>query len=199
MLFRSNLGIEVAPGKKPNPTLPDEPCGLVPTDVAEKKRREARAKRLRIILAALAGLYIIGMGIWIGNYARIQLKANALEAEVAAKQDEFDLVNETRRRYDALKPAIEPEFFPVETMYNLFERLPPRGIRFKQIDITPEQVFVSAEAVSQPVALSYQNQVKKSAALGKFEWSAPPPTPNRQGRADFKLTGKPIVNGSPQI
>jgi hypothetical protein len=194
----ADLAIETGLGRKPAPILPDEASRLVPTEVAARKKQERKRRQLKMVGLALAAVYLVALGLWVGDYARIELKARSLQAKVEAIAPEVEWIYNEESRFIALEPTFDVENYPVKTFLGLYEKMPNSGIRFKEIDITPEQVYVSGEASSQPVGLRYQSSIRSSNQLENFDWTAPQPTPNRQGRADFKLTGKPKQYGGPQ-
>ena len=174
---------------RPDPRLPHEASGLLPVQVAVRRRRQCRRKNQRLILAAAAMLYISLFGAWWLRLQWIASDLNHAEAVLAAEQPEIDLVREAQSNWLEMETSINPDLYPVELFHQVVSLLPEEGIRLKEFQIEDGRLIVSGEASTVNHALGFKGRLESCVPLQRYAWRFPVPTIREDNRADFRAEG----------
>jgi hypothetical protein len=132
-------------------------------------------------LLVLLALYLFGLRIAVGR----------LDQRVATDAPKVEFVRQTEAKWNALAPAIDPRYYPIEVVLQLFDSLPSPDVRITTYNQSARQVSVDGEASTAALAYQFAEKVKKNAELRtfQFEMAAPRILPN--DHAQFRLEGKP--------
>ena len=110
---------------------------------------------------------------------------------IAADAPKVEFVRQTEAKWNALAPAIDPRYYPIEVLLQIFDSLPSPDVRITAYNQSARQVSVDGEANTTALAFQFAEKVKKNAELRtfQFEMAAPRILPN--DHAQFRLEGKP--------
>ncbi len=163
---------------------------LLPPSVAAARTAAAtRAKWMRLaFLGALMFASLIALAIiYLGSRQKL---ADELAKDVAATSAPAAELRETYERWKALQPAVEAKRFPLVTLAQITDLLPPSGIVFRDVKIGLADVEVRGEARDAQTAYLLLEDLKKHAKLSRYEWSMPQPQIRDSRTASFRLQGK---------
>ena len=126
-------------------------------------------------------LYLLGLRLALGR----------LDRRVAEDAPKVEFVRQTEAKWKALAPAIDPRYYPIEVLIQLFNSLPSPDVRITAYNQSARQVSVDGEASTATLAYQFAEKVKKNTELRtfQFEMAAPRILPN--DHAQFRLEGKP--------
>ncbi len=132
-------------------------------------------------LLLLLVLYLVGM----------RFMVRRLNQSVAADAPKVEFVRQTEAKWKALAPAIDPRYYPIEVLLQLFNSLPSADVQITAYNQSARQVSVDGEAKTAALAYQFADKVKKNSELRafQFEMAAPRILPN--DHAQFRLEGKP--------
>ncbi len=150
------------------------------------KQREWR-KRLIWAGGAYAGLLVL-LVLYLGV---MRFALGRLNQSIATDAPKVEFVKETETKWNALAPAIDPRYYPIEVLLQLFNSLPSRDVQITAYNQSARQVSVDGEAKTAALAYQFADKVKKNTELRafQFEMAAPRILPN--DHAQFRLEGKP--------
>lgn len=166
-----------------------QPINLVPPAWQARKARLHQQQRLQQMLllgAALALVVVAGALIYL---ATLKSRAVKLETQLAALRPRVEQIQAQRARAENLGPAIDPQRYPVETLYLLLRHLPSERIDVTEFDQTLTQWRIVGEAPSPDVAIDYVSRVKAEQDLGAYTITSEPPRLLPNEHAQFKITG----------
>jgi hypothetical protein len=150
------------------------------------KQKEWR-KRLLIAAAVYAGLLLL----FFAYLVILRLQVRRLDKRISRDAPRTQFVKTTEARWNALAPAIDPHYYPIEIILGLFDSLPSQDVRITVFNQSARQISVDGEANSAALAYQFAEKVKKHPHLQtfQFELGAPRILPN--DHAQFRLEGKP--------
>ena len=172
---------------------PPAPTGfnLLPEAWREKRlRRERRGewrKRLLIAATAYAGL----MALFFLQLIYLTIRKHQLDAQIARDAPRTSFVQAGAANWKTLAPAVDPHYYPIELLRQLFDSLPSPDVRITSYDQSARQLSVEGEANTATLAYQFADKLKKNHQLQNFtfEMQAPRILPN--DHAQFRLEGKP--------
>ena len=150
------------------------------------KQKEWR-KRLLIAAAVYAGLLLL----FFAYLIILRLQVRRLDKRISRDAPRTQFVKTTEARWQALAPAIDPHYYPIEIILGLVDSLPSQDVRITVFNQSARQISVDGEANSAALAYQFAEKVKKHPQLQtfQFELGAPRILPN--DHAQFRLEGKP--------
>jgi len=178
---------------RPDPRLPPVATGLLPAQVALRRRQQFQRKNRMLMLAAAALVYLSVFGAWWLRLQWIGSDLNRAEAAMAAEQPEIDQVRTAQSYWLEMEPAINPDLYPVELFHQVVSLLPEEGIRLKEFQIDDGKLIVSGEATTVNHALGFKGRLEACVPLQRYAWHFPVPTIREDNRADFRAEG--TLNG----
>ncbi len=121
----------------------------------------------------------------------IHFQVGRVKKAIARDADKVDFVKTTEARWKELAPAIEPQFYPVEVLFQLFQSLPTPDVQITVYDQTARSLSVQGEAPNAALAFQFAEKVKANADLKAYNFELGPPRILPNGHAQFRLEGKP--------
>ncbi len=178
------VGVETPPA----PTA----LNLLPPSWQRQRQQVARRalwqKRLLLAGAVYLALVLLGL-LYLGV---LKFLLGSLEGRIAKDAPKVEFVQETSAKWDALAPALEPRFYPIEILLHLSQSLPSPEVHITSYTQSARQISVEGEAKSAALAYQFAENVKKKPELRKFQFDMGTPRILPGGeRAQFRLEGKP--------
>jgi hypothetical protein len=156
---------------------------------AERERGEGLARLKHRVFAAGAvyiGLLLLG----VLALAGLKLRLLWLEARLTAVRPAAATVQAGDLRWRNLAPAIDPARYMIETLWQVFQCLPPGDtIRLTNYNASLNGISVQGEAPSGSAAVEFTERLKGRPELRKFHLKAEPPVILPTGHASFRITG----------
>jgi hypothetical protein len=177
------VGIETPPATVKLNLLP-ESWRLKRTQLA---RRGEWKKHLTRAAAAYGGILLLFV-LYLA-YTRFEIWRIGRTINQDAPQTEF--VRKADANWKSLGPAIDSRYYPVEILLHLFESLPSQDVRVTGYNQTARQISVDGEANNADLAYQFVDKVKKNPGLGIFQFSMADPRLLPNGKAQFRLEGRP--------
>jgi hypothetical protein len=179
----------------------DAAAGALPVDAAAhgdlspaswraaRQRGEGLVRFKRRVLMA-AGVYIGLLVLGVLALAALKLRLLWLEARLTAVRPAAAQVQAGDLRWRNLAPAIDPSRYMIETLWQVFQCLPPGDtIRLTNYNASLHGISVQGEAPSGSAAVEFTERLKARPELRKFRLQAEPPTILPNGHASFRITG----------
>jgi hypothetical protein len=164
---------------------------LLPESWRDRRRQLVRQAEWRRRLLWAGGAYA-GLLIFLLLYLlATRFAMGRLDRRIAQDAPKVEFVRQTEANWNALAPAIDPRYYPIEVLLQLFDSLPSPDVRITAYNQSARQVSVDGEARTAALAYQFAEKVKKNAELRpfQFELAAPRILPN--DHAQFRLEGKP--------
>jgi len=182
------IPVEMAP--RPHPRLPGEVSDLRPPSVRLEQSAAARRLRTGRWIAIAAALYLLALA-GFGVAAALKYREIlALRADIGRDATEIATVRETAAHWKALEPALEPDYYPIERLFQAATLLPPEGVRLILLEQGFGALQLTGEARNAPAAFEFLEKLKKGPAWAAYQWQMPQPKLLPNGSAQFQIEGK---------
>lgn len=188
--FAQGLDLPVTCRRETAPAPPTSPSRLVPAPVV--RERLERAHRRMLTLGALAFVFVLIAAL--GAFAaRVALRNNSLSREEARLDDlepSLAAIRDARSAWDDMRTAVNPEFYPVETLFQLVALLPAEGIRITRFEVREDGMVLDGEASSLGHGIEFRDKLVGAEAFQRWNWDFPQPTNLPDGRATFRAEAR---------
>jgi hypothetical protein len=170
--------------------VPADGGNLLPASWQEELRRISRKadlkKRLKLAAFLYAAVVILAFGynFWLGK------KVERLDQQLRTAQPQVEVILQRQARWRELSPAINPAYYTVELLYQVFKSMPSPDIRITTFDQTRDQFMIEGEAPSAALAIEFAEKLKQNTELGDFTFEATPPAILPNEHAQFRIFGK---------
>jgi len=189
--FQNALDIPVSIRPSLPPVAPRHVTRLIPAAVV--KLRHERQQRRMVMMGALAFAFVLVAAL--GAFAvRVLIRERSIIAEekrLDAIEPELASIRDAKAAWDDLLPALKPDTYPVETIYQLVVLLPPEGIRVTRFEIRLDGIVIDGEASSLGHGIEFRDKLVSAPAFKAWKWEIPQPTSLPDGRATFKAEARP--------
>ncbi|MGI8890794.1 MAG: hypothetical protein ACR2G0_08445 [Chthoniobacterales bacterium] len=181
--------------QRPELMSTETPPASIPLNLAPESWREQRAalvrrkewtRRLKLAGAVYAGLFLL-FALYVG-FLRFQV--GHLEKVIDRDAPKVEFIKSTEADWKALSPAIDPHYYPIEVLLNLFQSLPNSQVQITVYDQSARNISVQGEAPSAALAYQFAEKVKKNPALQAFAFNLGTPRILPNDHAQFRLEGK---------
>jgi len=164
---------------------------LLPESWQHRRSQVVRQSQWRRRLLWAGGVYAGALVLLALYLLGLRLAVGRLDRRVAEDAPKVEFVRQTEAKWKALAPAIDPRYYPIEVLIQLFNSLPSPDVRITAYNQSARQVSVDGEASTATLAYQFAEKVKKNTELRtfQFEMAAPRILPN--DHAQFRLEGKP--------
>jgi hypothetical protein len=188
--FAQGLDLPVSCRREASPAPPLSPSRLVPAPVL--RERQERAQRRMLTLGALAFVFVLVAAL--GAFAaRVALRDQSLsreEARLDALEPELASIRDARSAWDDMRTAVNPEFYPVEALFQLVSLLPGEGIRITRFEVREDGMVLDGEASSLGHGIEFRDKLVGAEAFQRWTWDFPQPTNLPDGRATFRAEAR---------
>lgn len=184
------FGFPASVGRRPDPTMSQEPSKLLPADVHAERR--AAAKRRQVTAAiSVAAAAVIGLIGWAGWTFWQEIQATKkLTAEAAAVAPETEAYILHKAKWAQLGPVVDEDQAPVEVLYRITKCMPfPKGtVRFREATINNNEIRIKGQCNQSPPIGAFSLAINKSEELSRYKFSSPPPNNTAKGW-EFTIDG----------
>jgi hypothetical protein len=177
----------------PPPSLPAIASKLLPPQVSVLHQKARRRRRIRRLIAAAVGIYLLGI---LGIIAYIlwqQNRITQLQNQLSAARPTVTAVQGTADQWRKVQWAVDPKLYAVELLHQVGDLLPQQGMRLTAFQIEKGKVVIRGEASTAAAAFKFNEDIKQNAALKLFQWDMKSPSLRPDGRAEFIVEGEPSV------
>jgi hypothetical protein len=191
--MQQGLALKTFRESVPPPTLPATASKLLPPQVSVLHEKARRRRRIRRLIAAAAGIYLLGI---LGVIAYIfwqQSRIGQLQNQLSAELPTVTAVQGTADQWRKVQWAVDPKLYAVELLSQVAGQLPQQGMRLTAFQIEKGKVIIRGEASTAAAAFKFNEDIKQNAALKPFQWEMKSPSLRPDGRAEFIIEGEPSV------
>jgi hypothetical protein len=191
--LQQGLALKTFRESVPPPSLPATASKLLPLQVSVLHEKARRRRRIRRLIAAAAGIYLLGI---LGIIAYIfwqQSRISQLQNQLTAELPTVTAVQGTADQWRKVQWAVDPKMYAVELLHQVADLLPPQGMRMTAFQIEKGKVIIRGEASTAAAAFKFNEDIKQNAALKIFQWEMKSPSLRPDGRAEFIIEGEPSV------
>lgn len=194
--FVQALTMPVTSAPKPRPVLPERASILLPEDIVAARFARARARNIKLGLAAalLSIIALVGYGAW----RLSELKQEVAKAEAIGENLEgaFGSLTEHYAKWDELEPIVDQENWPVQLVMDVASAVPREakagGAAFRLERVEVSNGFIIVEGAGEKIdhVNKFRDALARSTKLRDYEWSLPSPQ-SRNGQWAFVFEGTP--------
>ena len=191
--LQQGLALKTFRESVPPPSLPATASKLLPAQVSVLHEKARRRRRIRRLIAAAAGIYLLGI---LGIIAYIfwqQNRISQLQNQLTADLPTVTAVQGTADQWRKVEWAVDPKLYAVELLNQVASLLPEQGMRLTAFQIEKGKVIIRGEASTAAGAFKFNEDIKQNAALKIFQWEMKSPSLRPDGRAEFIIEGEPSV------
>ena len=191
--LQQGLALKTFRESVPPPSLPATASKLLPAQVSVLHEKARRRSRIRRLIAAAAGIYLLGI---LGIIAYIfwqQNRITQLQNQLTADLPTVTAIQGTADQWRKVQWAVDPKMYAVELLHQVADLLPPQGMRMTAFQIEKGKVIIRGEASTAAAAFKLNEDIKQNAALKIFQWEMKSPSLRPDGRAEFIIEGEPSV------
>jgi hypothetical protein len=191
--LQQGLALKTFRESVPPPSLPATASKLLPAQVSVLHEKARRRRRIRRLIAAAAGIYLLGI---LGIIAYIfwqQNRIGQLQNQLTADLPTVTAVQGTADQWRKVEWAVDPKLYAVELLNQVASLLPEQGMRLTAFQIEKGKVIIRGEASTAAGAFKFNEDIKQNAALKIFQWEMKSPSLRPDGRAEFIIEGEPSV------
>ena len=170
--------------------LPEPAINLVPASWQAEVGRAARAAHWRHRFIGAAVLYLLALCAAFAYLAWLKARAGKIDAQFRDAQPVLQLLQSRQARWKTLAPAIDPQRYAVELLFQASKNLPADTIRITEFHLDATQWRIVGEAPSANLAIDYVSKLKSAEGLAAFAIDAKPPQLLPNEHAQFTIYGK---------
>ena len=137
-----------------------------------------------------AVVYLGLAGIFGGLLAYDQWQAGQLRAEAASLEAPATAARGEAERWREIRSAVDPRVFALDLLAAVAAQLPSDQVRLTVFSLESGRLSIEGEAPSVPEAYAFVENVRKSAALADFDWTASQPQLAGKKSVRFELEGR---------
>ena len=191
--LKKGLSLKVFRESVPPPSLPATPSNLLPPQVLVLHERAKRRRRIRRLIAAGVGTYLLGILAIIGYIFWQQNRITQLQNQLNTELPTVKAVENTADQWKKVQWAVDPKLYAVELLHQVASLLPPQGMRLTAFQIEKGKVTIRGEASTAAAAFKLNEDIKQSPGLKLFQWEMKSPSLRPDGRAEFIIEGDPVA------
>ena len=186
-------GILASPTEIVGIELPPAPVklNLLPESWRRRRLQLVRQVEWRKRIAWIGGAYVGAIVLLFAYLGLVRFQVGRFDRRIAHDAPETEFVRATEARWQALAPAIDLQYSPVEILQHLFESLPSADVRITTYNQSARQISVDGEANTAALAYEFIDKIKKNPDLRTFQFDMAAPRILPNNHAQFRLEGKP--------
>ena len=173
------------------PVMPGKATRLVPAPVVQLRHQRQQQRMVFMGVAAFTFVLIAALAAFA---MRVMLRERQLVAEeqrLNEVEPQLVSIRDAKANWEDLRPAVTPEHFPVESIYQLILLLPPEGIRMTRLELRTDGIVMDGEASSLGFGIEFRDKLLAAPAFQRWQWDFPAPTSLPDGRATFRAEARP--------
>jgi len=186
-------GILASPTEIVGIELPPAPVklNLLPESWRRRRLQLVRQVEWRKRILWIGGAYVGAIVLLFAYLGLVRFQVGRFDRRIAHDAPETEFVRATEARWQALAPAIDLHYSPVEILQHLFESLPSADVRITVYNQSARQISVDGEANTAALAYEFIDKIKKNPDLRTFQFDMAAPRILPNNHAQFRLEGKP--------
>ena len=186
-------GILASPTEIVGIELPPAPVklNLLPESWRRRRLQLVRQVEWRKRLLWIGGAYVGVIVLLFAYLGLVRFQVGRSNRRITQDAPETELVRATEAKWQALAPAIDLHYSPVEILQHLFESLPSADVRITTYNQSARQISVDGEANTAALAYEFIDKIKKNPDLRTFQFDMAAPRILPNNHAQFRLEGKP--------
>ena len=186
-------GILASPTEIVGIELPPAPVklNLLPESWRRRRLQLVRQVEWRKRILWIGGAYVGAIVLLFAYLGLVRFQVGRFDRRIAHDTPETEFVRATEARWQALAPAIDLHYSPVEILQHLFESLPSADVRITTYNQSARQISVDGEANTAALAYEFIDKIKKNPDLRTFQFDMAAPRILPNNHAQFRLEGKP--------
>lgn len=192
-ILQQGLALKAFRESVPPPTLPATQSRLLPPQVSVLHEKARRRRRVRRLIAAAVGAYLLGILAMVGYIFWQQNRITQLQNQLSADLPTVTAVQGTADQWRKVEWAVDPKLYAVELLHQVADLLPPQGMRLTAFQIEKGKLILHGEASTAAAAFKFNEDIKQNAAMKLFRWDMKSPSLRPDGRAEFIIEGEPTV------
>jgi len=177
------VGIELPPAQVK--------LNLLPESWRRRRLQLVRQVEWRKRLLWIGGAYVGVIVLLFAYLGLVRFQVGRSNRRITQDAPETEFVRATEARWQALAPAIDLHYSPVEILQHLFESLPSADVRITTYNQSARQISVDGEANTAALAYEFIDKIKKNPDLRNFQFDMAAPRILPNNHAQFRLEGKP--------
>ena len=177
------VGIELPPAQVK--------LNLLPESWRRRRLQLVRQVEWRKRILWIGGAYVGAIVLLFAYLGLVRFQVGRFDRRIAHDAPETEFVRATEARWQALAPAIDLHYSPVEILQHLFESLPSADVRITTYNQSARQISVDGEANTAALAYEFIDKIKKNPDLRAFQFDMAAPRILPNNHAQFRLEGKP--------
>ena len=177
------VGIELPPAQVK--------LNLLPESWRRRRLQLVRQVEWRKRLLWIGGAYVGVIVLLFAYLGLVRFQVGRSNRRITQDAPETEFVRATEARWQALAPAIDLHYYPVEILQHLFESLPSADVRITVYNQSARQISVDGEANTAALAYEFIDKIKKKPDLRTFQFDMAAPRILPNNHAQFRLEGKP--------
>lgn len=184
--FSHDLDFPVIQREESLPHHPVAASRLVPATVVQY--RHERQQRRMMLMGGLAFTFVLIAALSafaIGVLMR-ERRVMAEERRLDDLETDLQTIREAKSNWEDILPALSPDTYPIESIYQLVNLLPPEGIRLTRFEIRLDGIVLDGEASSLGHGIEFRDRLIAAPAFKRWQWKFPQPTSLPDGRATFR-------------
>lgn len=170
--------------------LPDAGGNLLPAAWNSEQKRAENTDRLKGQLQWVAFLYLLLVAGAFMYLLYMKSRVKKLDGEMANLKPQIDFVVAQETRWNALRPAVDPERYTLNILKLCTEARPSSDVQFTEFDHQPSQFMITGEAPNANVASDYGEKLQAAVGLSDYKIETPPPSTLKDDRWKFKFFGR---------
>lgn len=189
--FANGVDLPVISRRAGPPVMPGKPTRLVPAPVVQLRQQRHQQRMVFMGVAAFTFVLIAALAAFA---MRVMLRERQLVAEEQRLNDiepQLVSIRDAKANWEDLRPAVTPDHFPVESIYQLILLLPPEGIRFTRMELRTDGMVIDGETTSLGHGIEFRDKLMGAPAFQRWQWDFPAPTSLPDGRATFRAEARP--------
>ena len=186
-------GILASPTEIVGIELPPAPVklNLLPESWRRRRLQLVRQVEWRKRILWIGGAYVGAIVLLFAYLGLVRFQVGRSNRRITQDAPETEFVRATEARWQALAPAIDLHYSPVEILQHLFESLPSADVRITTYNQSARQISVDGEANTAALAYEFIDKIKKNPDLRTFQFDMAAPRILPNNHAQFRLEGKP--------
>jgi hypothetical protein len=133
-----------------------------------------------------AGILLLGLL----AVAALRIRLGWINSRLEAVRPAAEAVQVAEQHWKALLPAVDPGHYVIETLWQVYQCLPPGDtVRLTSFVWNRDGVVIQGEAPSPAAAVEFSEKLKASPGLKRLHFRADAPEILSDGHARFRIAG----------